>query len=156
MGCKYSYWEGYRRWYRDSGIVLYRDPVNGRIAGVCAGIARALVIRPLFVRLAVIAAGFMFGPLAVFAYIAAAIALPVTAENGGFDWERHVFTRGRRKRTSKTFRFESSGYSRPDVAGDLDGLMTRLRALDKRVAGIEAYVASNEFTLSRAIKDLEE
>lgn len=155
MGCKYSYWDDYRRWYRGSGIELYRDPVNGRIAGVCAGIARTFVIRPFFVRLGMIAAGLMIGPFAIFAYIVAAFALPVSTEGGSAEWQREFFTRGRKSKRRRKDR-SASGYSRPRVEIDLDGLRERLRGVDKRVAGIEAYVASSEFTLSRAIKNLEE
>lgn len=173
MGCRYSYWEGYRRWYRDSGIDLYRDPAHGRVAGVCAGIAEALGVRPFAIRLATVVAFFVVGPFAILAYIAAAIALPVRDAAGygrpawaeKFDWDRHLFTRGRERREERRERRErrrqekeegKSGYRRPDVTATLDSLHDRLRGLDKRVASIEAYVASNEFTLARAIRNLEE
>jgi phage shock protein C len=173
MGCRYTYWETYRRWYRDSGIGLYRDPANGRVAGVCAGLAAALRVRPGIIRLGWIVAALFAGPFAVLAYIAATLALPPLDDReppmprwaAAFDPERHLFTRGRDRRAEwrnppregpkRDQTAPGNRYRRPSHSDSLDSLKERLRGVDRRVATVEAYVASSEFTLSREIRNLE-
>ncbi len=136
-------WRGARR--------VLRDPRNGYIAGVCAGIARAADVAPVVIRLGFVVALFMFGPLAVIAYLIAAFALPVAAlpvaaepvaaAPGGAD-DVHFSDQ------------PTAAAPASDVAG-MDELAGRYRAMEQRVAAMEAYVTSREFTLNRAIRDLE-
>jgi phage shock protein PspC (stress-responsive transcriptional regulator) len=48
-----------------------RDPRNGYLGGICAGIARGLCIPPLFVRLAAVVALVLYTTPALVAYAAA-------------------------------------------------------------------------------------
>lgn len=112
---------------------LYRDPANGKIAGVCAGLAEYLGIEVGLVRVLVIAiAIFSMGFLAVFAYIAAVFVL-----------EKKPIDRGNPKAGS----FQSS-------QAHLEHIERRMRDMEMKVAHMEAYVTSSEFDLIRKFKQL--
>ena len=57
------------------GNRLYRDPANGKLFGVCAGIANALSVDPLLVRIGAVVIGLALSWIAVIAYIVMAYAL---------------------------------------------------------------------------------
>lgn len=54
---------------------LRLDPARGWIGGVCAGIAEYLATDPVFVRAAVVLAGFVFPTVVIVGYAAAWILL---------------------------------------------------------------------------------
>ena len=56
---------------------LYRYPRQGRIAGVCAGIANYLEIKTFWVRLATLGSLFLFGPFTLLGYIVCWVAFDV-------------------------------------------------------------------------------
>lgn len=118
---------------------LYRNPVSGVVAGVCAGLADYTGVKPILVRAAVVL-GLMFAfPPVIIAYLVAALALPVRPANLYRSREEEAFWR--------------SVATKPDRT--LAGLSQRLRAFETRVGGLEAYVASKDFELNRAFRDLE-
>lgn len=154
-----------RRW-------LYRDPARGKIAGVCAGIGEHLGVDPFLVRLGVVASLFVFGPFTIVAYIVAVLALPV--RDGKDDakerfWEtanmcldqvraqvdKHARSRRHGKRTPPPWASDDDPAGPPRKPENLDEMRNRLREIDKRIVTMEAYVASREFGLSQAIRDLE-
>ncbi|AWK85679.1 envelope stress response membrane protein PspC [Azospirillum thermophilum] len=118
---------------------LYRIPDRGIAGGVCAGIADYFGVQPALVRLAMVVALFFFAPPVILGYVIAVMALPVKPPQLYRTPEEEVFWR-----TVST---------KPDRS--LAGLTQRFRDFDKRVAGLEAYVASKEFELNRAIRDLD-
>lgn len=147
---------------------LYRDTKNGRIAGVCAGIAQHLSIDPFLVRIGAVASFFVIGPFSIMAYILAVIVLP--ARNGRAEMEEKIaeaatvvinVIKERAARSAEGDVFGRDRYRRPrdgaPPAGSesLDVVRERIRGMEQRVAAMEAYVASREFGLSRAIRDLE-
>lgn len=118
---------------------LYRDPDHGMIAGVCAGLAEYIGLRPVQVRLlAILGLVFFFVPALVL-YVALALALPpkppdlYRAEDEALFW-----------RTVRTT---------PNQA--LGALRERLRDLDRRLGHIESLVASDEYELRRKFRDIE-
>jgi phage shock protein C len=118
---------------------LYRDPERGMLAGVCAGIADYVGLRPMQVRLlAILGLAFFFVPT-VIVYVALAFVLqPQPADLYRADDEaqfwRHVRTAPR---------------------GALSELRERFRALEDRLARIESLVASEEYELRRKFRDIE-
>ncbi len=118
---------------------LYRNPRRGYIAGVCAGLADYFGIRPFLVRLAVVIGLFFFSPLLLIAYIIAALALPARPEQ--------------LYRTQEDEQFWRAMATKPDRS--LAGLAQRFRIFEKRTAGLEAYIASKDYELNRAFRDLE-
>ncbi len=118
---------------------LYRNPRRGYVAGVCAGIADYFGIQPFLVRLAVLIGLVFFSLPLLIAYFIAALALPPRPEQLYRTEDEEVFWR--------------TVAIKPDRS--LAGLAQRFRDFENRVAGLEAYVASKEYELNRAIRDLE-
>jgi phage shock protein C len=118
---------------------LYRNPRRGYVAGVCAGIADYFGMEPFLVRLAVLIGLIFFTLPLLIAYIIAALALPPRPEQLYRTADEEVFWR--------------TMAMKPDRS--LAGLAQRFRDVEKRVVGLEAYVASKEYELNRAIRDLE-
>lgn len=118
---------------------LYRNPRRGVLAGVCAGLADYFGIEPFLVRLAMVIGVFFLHVVLVIAYIIAALALPARPEQLFHSKDEEAFWR--------------TMAIKPDRS--LAGLAQRFRDFEKRVAGLEAYVASREYELNRAFRDLE-
>lgn len=59
-----------------TNLELRRDPSGGKVAGVCAGLARSWNVDPLLVRLGFVVAALMTNGFAVIAYLALAVMLP--------------------------------------------------------------------------------
>lgn len=122
-------------------INVYRDKKNGKLGGVCAGLAHKLGVEPWLVRIFALT-GLLFASfLTLVLYIAAWLLLddmPPEAEPA----PAHIKTTGWR-----------SGLS-PQEA--LEALEKKLRSLNQRVAGIEQLVVSQEFRLRREFNDLRE
>lgn len=120
-------------------INLYRDKRNGKLGGVCAGIARKAEVEPWLVRVLALT-GLVFASFLTFVlYIAAWLLLedrPVAEET-----ERsHVKTAG-----------WQSGLSPQEALTRLD---SRLQQLNGRVAKMEQLLTSREFRLRREFNDL--
>jgi phage shock protein C len=119
---------------------LYRDPERGMIAGVCAGIADYIGLRPVQVRLLVVLGLVFFFVPTVIVYVALAFVLQprpadlYRAEDEARFW-RHV---------------------RTAPHGALSEVRDRFRGLEKRLAHIESFVASDEYELRRKFRDIED
>jgi phage shock protein C len=118
---------------------LYRDPERGMIAGVCAGIAEYVGLRPVQVRLLVILGLVFFFVPTVIVYVALAFILqPQPADlyraNDEAQFWRHVRTAPK---------------------GALFELRDRFRSVEERLARIESLVASEEYELRRKFRDIE-
>lgn len=118
---------------------LYRNPERGILGGVCAGVADYFGVQPIVVRMAVFLGMFFFAFPLIVAYVIALIVLPVRPAQLYRNPDEEAFWR-----TVST---------KPDRT--LAGLTQRFRDFEKRIAGAEAYVASKEFELNRAIRDLD-
>jgi phage shock protein C len=118
---------------------LYRDRENGKLFGVCAGLADYLGVDVLFVRIGAFLGAVFFTMPIVGAYLLAALVLKpkparVYASREEEDFWRTVATK-------------------PDVT--VAGLRQKFRDVERRLAGMETYVSSKEFELNRAINDLD-
>ncbi|MEL6360001.1 MAG: envelope stress response membrane protein PspC [Pseudomonadota bacterium] len=120
---------------------LYRNMRDGKIAGVCAGLADYFGIDVKWVRIALIFSVLMSGTLTIFGYIVAAMVLkpgePMAMRYG--DPEEERFWRTYSVRPKATF----------------SELKHRFRALDARVTDMERAVTSDEFGLRREFRNLE-
>ncbi|MBM7454782.1 phage shock protein C [Oceanisphaera litoralis] len=123
-------------------INLYRDKRNGKLGGVCAGIARKAEVEPWLVRVLALT-GLVFASFLTFVlYIAAWLLLedrPAAAEAEEAR-QAHVKAAG-----------WQSGLS-PQEA--LTRLESRLQQLNGRVAKMEQLLTSREFRLRREFNDL--
>ncbi|KGJ96340.1 envelope stress response membrane protein PspC [Colwellia psychrerythraea] len=143
---------------------LYRNAEQGKIAGVCAGIADYFGWETWLVRILVVS-GVLFGmPFLILAYIA-----------GWFILDKSPRSTGKRSNEAHDSRYASShkearhktNVSNESIkvkariwqAGEppkqaLHDIRRKFRALEKKVQAMEQYVTSAEFTVSREINKL--
>ena len=118
---------------------LYRDPKNGKVAGVCAGLADYFGIKVGGLRLALILLsvfGF-FGPVLVGYIVLAVLLHPKPA---------HLF------RDSDDEAFWRSVVRRP--TDTVSGLARRFREMDDRLARMERRVTSPDEVLRARFREL--
>jgi len=125
--------------WSNNPVRLYRDTRHGRIAGVCAGLALYFDIKVRYVRLAVILLTIWSGFVpAILIYIILAMVLrPVPDQLFKSETEE---------------RFWRTVSVAPNLS--VGELKTRFRALDRRLAEMEARVTSDEFSLRQKFRDL--
>lgn len=118
---------------------LYRDPVNGKISGVCAGFANYFGAEVWLIRIVVISAALLGGTfLVVLAYIAMAFMLekqPVRYSENIREQQEHTLK-------SKPWQ---KGQSPDQLLSVLERDFDRL---DGKIRNMEAYVTSDTFRMS--------
>jgi len=118
---------------------FYRDKRNGKIMGVCAGIADYTGFDVTLVRIMMVAALLMSsGSILPLYFIAGWIADDKPSELAIEDREQQKFWQGVRQSPTRTAR---------DIRG-------RLREIDRRLAEIESYVTTENRSLAREIEQL--
>lgn len=116
---------------------LYRDPANGKLGGVCAGLAEFLGVDVWLVRAGAVIAFFVgFGFIALIAYIAAVLLLD------------------KKPLQPAGMASDAGAPLRRNIHQTLKSLEQDCTQLEKSVANIEAYVTSREFELHRQFKKL--
>jgi phage shock protein C len=158
---------GYRRRHREYrarrksgwGIGLYRNTKDGKIAGVCAGIADHWEVEHWVVRLLAVVLCLFTGTLAFWAYVAGWIMLaprrrdydyarwdddddPKGAVEMEYDERHHDY------RPRKMFRYSESASVRLQRARE------RMDAALRRVEDMETYVTSRQYNLNREFSKL--
>ncbi len=118
---------------------LYRDPQNGRILGVCAGIADYFGFKPVHVRLAAVVFLLMFPVGALFAYFLTALLVARKPADMYATAGEETFWRAVRTDPSQT-------------AGEL---RHRFREIERRLRTAERFVTSSQFKLNQEFRDLE-
>ncbi|WP_207480457.1 envelope stress response membrane protein PspC [Arenibaculum pallidiluteum] len=119
---------------------LWRDPAQGRIFGVCAGLADYFGISAFPLRVVVVlAALFGFFLPVVAAYLLLAVVLKPRPPEAYRSEEEEAFWR--------------SVSIRPDRS--VAGLGQKFHDLERRLADMETCVTSREFQLARDIGELE-
>ena len=110
---------------------FYLDRANGRIFGVCAGIANHMGWDPTFVRVAVVLLTLLTFPWGLVAYGAAAM-IGKKRPVAGYGEER----------------------SAPALRTSTYELNRSMRDIDRRMAEIETYVTAQNTPLAREIESL--
>lgn len=140
-----------RRYDLSDRFGLYRNTQEGWIAGVCAGMADRIGIKPVWLRLAagLLASGVInnyfvplvvaYGVLAFVLKPRAGVAAPASAAG-----VQMAFT-GLAESVSAPF---------GAPANPVGNLMSRFAALEARLGHLEAAVMSEELSLRRKFKDL--
>lgn len=118
---------------------LYRDPENGMLMGVCAGIADYAGLTPLIVRIVTVVGLFMFTVPTLLGYLILGIALPKRPRDLYQDDDDAAFWREVRTEPGR-------------AASDLE---RRFDDLERRLRTSEAHVTSEAFKLNRAFRDME-
>ena len=118
---------------------FYRDKRNGKIMGVCAGIADYTGFDVNLVRVCFIATVFMSGGSVLPFYFIAGFVTPAKPRELDYaDREERQFWQGVRASPTRTAK----------------DIRSRLRDIDRRVADIESYVTTENRTLAREIEQL--
>jgi phage shock protein C len=108
------------------------DRANGKLFGVCSGIANMTGIDATIVRVGVVVATLVGGfPWTVIAYVAAAL---IAKDPGRAEFDRDAFAARERMSTYR--------------------MATETRDIDRRIAEVESYVASRNSSLEREIEAL--
>lgn len=121
-----------------SHVRLYRDPVGGKIRGVCAGIADYFGIAPFIIRVLWLIALFVNPMLTLIAYFLLSWLLPDKPADLFTSPEEEVFWK----------------QVRTEPVGTVHELRHRIRTNEHRLRAMEAYVTSSEFELNRELRDL--
>ena len=118
---------------------FYRDKRNGKIMGVCAGIADYTGFDVNLVRVCFIAAVFMSGGSVLPFYFIAGFVTPTKPREFELaDKEERRFWQGVRASPTRSAR----------------DIRSRFRDIDKRLADIESYVTTENRSLAREIEQL--
>ena len=118
---------------------FYRDKRNGKVNGICAGIAEYTGFDVTLVRICMLAALFLSsGSIMPIYFIAGWIA---PAKPSGLDYS-----------DSEDKRFWQGVRASP--ARSARDIRSRFRDIDRRLADIESYVTSENRTLAREIEQL--
>jgi len=118
---------------------FYRDKRNGKVMGICAGIADYTGFDVTLVRICMIAAFFLSsGSIAPIYFIAGWITPNKPRELELADSEQQRFWQGVRASPARTAR----------------DIRSRFRDIDRRLADIESYVTTENRSLAREIEQL--
>lgn len=147
---------------------LYRDPEQGKIAGVCAGVAQYFGLETWLVRILFVTGFFLLaGPFVLVAYVAAWFILDKKNEIGAskaqsFNSYQQSMGKGWRNTTCNMDGIESSKIEvktkvwqagEPPRQALLD-ITERFKSAEARLRKMETYVTSREFQLNREISRL--
>lgn len=121
---------------------LYRDPKNGKLGGICAGIAEYFGVEAWLVRLIFISAFLFSAGFALLAYIALYFILEKMPEQR--EWQQSIY----KKHNIKQKPWQA-GQSVEKILEDMN------KELDKselNIEKIEGYVTSFAFKMDREFK----
>lgn len=125
--------------------MLYRDPKNGKIGGVCAGLADYFGMETWLVRILAVSAFLIgFGFFVIVAYIAAMLILDKLPE------EKAEQVKQKKQHQVKQKPWQS-GKSANKLLDDLEG---EFETMEKEVEKMEAYVTSTSYEVHRQFKQL--
>jgi phage shock protein C len=113
---------------------LVRDTVNGKVAGVCAGLGGYFTIKTKWIRLfLILSCAFGFFVPVIIVYVVLAVLMPPAPT--GFAYKSTLDETGRR-------------------VPDNSYLREHFSVLDRRLANMEAWVTSEDYRLRQQFKNL--
>ena len=143
---------------------LYRNPSNGKIAGVCAGIADYFGWETWLVRILVVS-GVLFGmPFLILGYVAAWFILDKTPKGQVKHNKYHRAGKSKYSQDKSASEYEQVNESikvkaRVWQSGEppkqaFHDIRRKFSSLEKQLQAIEHFVTSSEFTVAREINKL--
>ncbi|OLQ90868.1 phage shock protein C [Vibrio ponticus] len=124
---------------------LYRDTINGKLSGVCAGLANYIGAEVWVVRILVISAALLGGSFLV---LLAYIALTLMLEKQPANYVESLRAKQEHKLKNKPWQ---AGQSPEQL---LDTLDKDFAQLEGKVRRMEAYVTSDTFKVNREFSKL--
>lgn len=124
---------------------LYRDPINGKLSGVCAGLANYFGLEVWLVRIMFISAALLGGSfLVILAYLAMTFMIEKQPR-------RYVDElKSKQEHTLKQKPWEQG--QTPEFL--LNTLESDFEKIERDVRNIEAYVTSDTFKVNREFKNM--
>jgi phage shock protein C len=124
---------------------LYRDPQQGKISGVCAGLANYFELEAWLVRIIVLSATLLGGGfLVILAYVALSLMLEKQPEY----YDQTMQAQREHKLKNRPWK---QGTSASQLVHNLD---QDLSEVEDKVRHMEAYVTSESFRVNKAFRDL--
>ena len=117
---------------------LYRDKANGKLLGVCAGIADYTGINVMWVRIAALLLIPMIGPIVLGAYFVSGLMLNKKPPHLYVDADEQKYWQRVRQSPKRTAR----------------EIRSRFRDIDRRLAEVETYYVTSNPRLSAEIERL--
>ncbi len=144
--------------YRPRRGTLYRDPENGKICGVCAGIAEHFGFETWVVRIISASMLLFLGPGAILAYFIACWVLDVKPG-----------TRGSKSARSSSRQNESTTHERryrPKVnevwkkgtsaSSTVQRVQKRFKKMEENLRPMESFVTSDKFALHKEFESIQD
>jgi phage shock protein C len=124
---------------------LYKDPVNGKLTGVCAGLANYFGLEVWLVRILVISAALLGGSfLVLLAYVSMSLMLEKQPDN---------FVQAMKSKQEHSLK--SKPWQQGQNAKDLITTLERdFDSMEHKVRDMEAYVTSEAFKVNREFSKL--
>ncbi|MBR9874937.1 envelope stress response membrane protein PspC [Vibrio sp. J1-1] len=124
---------------------LYRDPANGKLAGVCAGFANYFGVEVWLIRILVISAGLLGGTfLVLLAYVALAFML-----------EKQPVTYSENIKAQQDHTLKSKPWQKGQSPEEFLSVLERdFDRIDGKIRNMEAYVTSDTFRVNREFSKL--
>ncbi|ALR15866.1 MULTISPECIES: envelope stress response membrane protein PspC [Vibrio] len=124
---------------------LYRDPANGKLAGVCAGFANYFGVEVWLIRILVISAGLLGGTfLVLLAYVALAFML-----------EKQPMTYSENIKAQQDHTLKSKPWQKGQSPEQFLSVLERdFNRIDGKIRNMEAYVTSDTFRVNREFNKL--
>ncbi|MFG0905840.1 envelope stress response membrane protein PspC [Photobacterium damselae] len=124
---------------------LYRDPVNGKLGGICAGLAEYFGMETWLVRILAVSAFLLgVGFFATIAYIAAWLMLDKMPQE-----------RTDQQETFKEHNIKQKPWQAGHPPGQiLQNVELELSTMERKLRTMEAYVTSPAFDVEREIRKL--
>ena len=141
-----DFWDRSRRGY---GINLYRNPKEGWLGGVCAGVGDHLNIEPWILRLLAVGALMFFNSLAILGYLVACVLLAKRPKKLPAKPETEYDATTHQDRPRTVFSYPASPGERLRLARE------RLDDVLNRVETMERYVTSKRYDLDREFSKME-
>lgn len=124
---------------------LYRDTRNGKLGGICAGIAQYFGVEPWIVRILVVSAAlFSGGFLVTLAYFAGVLLLDKAPV------EMYYRAEENREHTVKSKPWQA-GQSPSEVIKRVDRDMAKI---EDKIRAMEGYVTSSEYKVRKEFRNL--
>lgn len=134
---------------------LMRDSEEGRVAGVCAGLAEYLNIETWIIRVIWFSGVIFSGGFFIVAYIAAWFILdkkptdPNQVSQTGSKWS------SKEKDLDRVIEVKRTVYQAGEPPKQaFHDIVRQFEGIDRRIQKMERYVTSNEFTIKREINNL--
>jgi phage shock protein C len=124
---------------------LFRDPANGKLAGVCAGFANYFGVEVWLIRILVISAGLLGGTfLVLLAYVALAFML-----------EKQPMTYSENIKAQQDHTLKSKPWQKGQSPEQFLSVLERdFNRIDGKIRNMEAYVTSDTFRVNREFNKL--